>query len=87
MKKKMFYFTYQPVNRYGKVFSHEIEVVGVSFLSKKKALRWLQEQASVLARSVFHQFKDQLDYISGFKLYLYKDKKVVMDFIMREYQD
>lgn len=87
MKKKenKYFYSVSPINRYGKISNKDkIKIVGVSFKKKKDALKWLKDNASLLARSTYDQFKDELDYISGFAIHLFKDTKVVRTFVMKE---
>lgn len=83
-KEKKYFFSYSPINRYGKISDErKIKIINVAFKSKREALKWFKENASVLAKSIYSQFKDELDYISGFAIYLFKGTKPVRTFIMK----
>lgn len=87
MKKKenKYFFSVSPINRYGKISNKDkIKIVGVSFKNKKDALNWLKDNSKLLMKSTYAQFKDELDYISGFAIHLFKDTKVVKTFVMKE---
>ena len=87
MKKKegKYFYTVTPFNRYGKISNKDkIQIVGVYFNSKKEALKWLKDNGELIAKSTYSQFKDELDYISGFAIHLFKDTKIVRTFVMKE---
>ena len=87
MKKKenKYFYSVSPINRYGKISSaNKIKIIGVSFSNKKEALKWLKDNGGLVAKSTYAQFKDELDYISGFMIHLFKDTKVVRTFVMKE---
>lgn len=84
-KENKYIFSVAPINRYGKISNKEkIKIIGVSFKSKNDALKWFKENAGLVAKSTYSQFKDELDYISGFAIHLFRDTKVIRTFIMKE---
>ena len=84
-KENKYFFSVSPINRYGKISNKDkIKIIDVSFKNKKDALKWLKDNGGLIAKSTYAQFKDELDYISGFAIHLFKDTKVVRTFVMKE---